>query len=175
MGSFLFLFCGFLFLFFIFVWICGNFSYDFIRFCILFLARNLGLFFFGFFWGPGIKGYFSWKASGDILALITQLSTLVKSWQGSSSLWSAMGYFHSKVSKEICVWTHGPHCILVLQVASTVRLTFDRWFRQLKFTMSWKRMYLWWSLCTLYLYAQQVRITIGDSGLCCTCVTDFGW
>ena len=28
------------------------------------------------------------------------------------------------------------------------------------------RMYLWWSLCTLYLQACQVRVTIGDSGLC---------
>ena len=30
------------------------------------------------------------------------------------------------------------------------------------------RMYLWWSLCTLYLLACQVRVIIGDSGLCCT-------
>ena len=30
---------------------------------------------------------------------------------------------------------------------------------------------LWWSLCTLYLHACQVRVTVGDSGLCCcTCV-----
>ena len=28
-------------------------------------------------------------------------------------------------------------------------------------------MYLWWSLCTLYLLTYQVRVTIGDSGLCC--------
>ena len=28
-----------------------------------------------------------------------------------------------------------------------------------------QRMYLWWSLCTLYLHAFQVRVTIGDSGL----------
>ena len=35
-----------------------------------------------------------------------------------------------------------------------------------------KRMYLWWGLCTLYLHACQVRVTVGDSGLhCCTCVT----
>ena len=36
------------------------------------------------------------------------------------------------------------------------------------------RMYLEWSLCTLYLLAWQVRVTVGDSGLCCfvrvTCV-----
>ena len=30
-----------------------------------------------------------------------------------------------------------------------------------------KRMYLWWSLCILYLHACQVRVTVGDSGLCC--------
>ena len=29
-----------------------------------------------------------------------------------------------------------------------------------------QRMYLWWSLCTLYLLACQVRVTVGDSGLC---------
>ena len=36
-------------------------------------------------------------------------------------------------------------------------------------------MYIWWSLCTLlYLHACQVRVTVGDSGLCCcTCVTYF--
>ena len=33
-------------------------------------------------------------------------------------------------------------------------------------------MYVWWSLCTLYLHACQVRVTAGDSGLCCrVCVT----
>ena len=29
------------------------------------------------------------------------------------------------------------------------------------------RTHLWWSLCTLYLLACQVRVTAGDSGLCC--------
>ena len=28
-------------------------------------------------------------------------------------------------------------------------------------------MYLWWSLHPLYLHACQVRVTVGDSGLCC--------
>ena len=37
-----------------------------------------------------------------------------------------------------------------------------------------KKMYLWQSLCTLYLLKCQVRITVGDSGLyCCTYVTYF--
>ena len=41
-------------------------------------------------------------------------------------------------------------------------------------TTTKKRLYLWWSLCTLYLHACQVRVTVGDSGLCsCTCVTYF--
>ena len=36
------------------------------------------------------------------------------------------------------------------------------------------RMYLWWSLCPLYLLACQVRVAVGDSGLsCCACVTPF--
>ena len=35
-------------------------------------------------------------------------------------------------------------------------------------------MYLWWSLCTWYLHACQVRVTVGNSGLCCCiCVTSF--
>ena len=32
-------------------------------------------------------------------------------------------------------------------------------------------MYLWWSLCTLHLHECQVRVTIGDSGFCCVCMT----
>ena len=36
------------------------------------------------------------------------------------------------------------------------------------------RMYLCWSLCTLYWHAYQVRVTVGDSCLrCCVCVTSF--
>ena len=31
------------------------------------------------------------------------------------------------------------------------------------------RMYLWWSLCTLYLLACQVRVITGDSGDLCLC------
>ena len=34
-----------------------------------------------------------------------------------------------------------------------------------------QRMYLWWSVCTLYLHACHVRVTAGDSGLCCCCCT----
>ena len=30
-----------------------------------------------------------------------------------------------------------------------------------------QRMYQWWSLCTLGLRICQVRLTVGDSGLCC--------
>ena len=29
--------------------------------------------------------------------------------------------------------------------------------------------YLWWTLRILYLLACQVRVTVGDSGLCCLC------
>ena len=36
------------------------------------------------------------------------------------------------------------------------------------------RMYLWWRLRILYLPTCQVRVTVGDSGLCCcTCVRYF--
>ena len=39
---------------------------------------------------------------------------------------------------------------------------------------STQSMYLWWSLCTLYLLACQVKAIVGDSGLCCcVCVTSF--
>ena len=34
-------------------------------------------------------------------------------------------------------------------------------------------MWLWWSLYTLYLLICRVRVTIGNSGLCCVCVTSF--
>ena len=33
------------------------------------------------------------------------------------------------------------------------------------------RMYLWWSLGALCLVARCVRVTVGDSGFCCVCVT----
>ena len=37
-----------------------------------------------------------------------------------------------------------------------------------------KRIYLWWSLRSLYLHACPVRVTVGDSCLCCcTCATYF--
>ena len=32
------------------------------------------------------------------------------------------------------------------------------------------RMYFWWGLCPLYLHTCQVRVTIGNSGLCCPCI-----
>ena len=32
---------------------------------------------------------------------------------------------------------------------------------------AYKRMYLQWSLCTLYLHACPERVTVGDSRLCC--------
>ena len=41
-------------------------------------------------------------------------------------------------------------------------------------SQSARQMYLWWSLCSLCLLACQVRVSIGDSGLCCcVCVTSF--
>ena len=43
-----------------------------------------------------------------------------------------------------------------------------------KYTLYILKMYLWWSLGTSYLYACQVRITVGDSGVSCgTWVTYF--
>ena len=35
-----------------------------------------------------------------------------------------------------------------------------------------KKMYVWWSLCTLNLHACQVRVTVVDSGLCLLCLCD---
>ena len=32
------------------------------------------------------------------------------------------------------------------------------------------RLYRWWSLCTLYLHACQMRVTVGNSGFCCLLV-----
>ena len=56
--------------------------------------------------------------------------------------------------------------------------SYRRWLRSLLLYLCYVfqvlRMYLWWSLCTLYLHACQVRVTVGDSGLCCcTCVMYF--
>ena len=55
--------------------------------------------------------------------------------------------------------------LIPLDFASVIKLPSS-------FIMS--RMYLWWSVCTLYLHIHQVRVTIGNSGLCCcACVTPF--
>ena len=41
-------------------------------------------------------------------------------------------------------------------------------FKILSLLALWaKRMYLWWGLCTSYLHACQMRVTVGDSCLCC--------
>ena len=49
-----------------------------------------------------------------------------------------------------------------------------RWMGEWIWRIHTERMYPWWSLCTLYLHACQVRVTVGDSGLCCcTYVTYF--
>ena len=56
-----------------------------------------------------------------------------------------------------CVWNHIQTTIQHLQTEKYAHF-----------------MYLWWSWCTLYLHAGQVRVTAGNSGLCCcTCVTYF--
>ena len=38
---------------------------------------------------------------------------------------------------------------------------------QLNKDPSFQRLYLWWSLCTLCLHVCQVRVTVGNSDLCC--------
>ena len=43
-------------------------------------------------------------------------------------------------------------------------------FMYLVFTRIWGKSYLWWSLCTLHLHVYQVKVTVGDSGLCCLLV-----
>ena len=62
-----------------------------------------------------------------------------------------------------------PHCF-----KSPILIKLSFWnFPNNVFLWTVLRMYLWWSLCTLYLHAHEVRVTIGDSCLCCTCVTYF--
>ena len=41
----------------------------------------------------------------------------------------------------------------------------EAWGACVEFLMQF--IYLWWSLCTFYLVACQVRVTVGSSGLCC--------
>ena len=46
--------------------------------------------------------------------------------------------------------------------------------RELISTQNMWHRYLWWSLCAVYLHACQVRVTVGNSGLCCcTCIMYF--
>ena len=73
-------------------------------------------------------------------------------------------------------------CIFQLEIRNTCTITRTwvaycnspdirvntRYINSIRGTPSWHilRMYLWWSLCTLYLHACQVRVTVGESGLC---------
>ena len=41
------------------------------------------------------------------------------------------------------------------------------------FFFSFLRLYFWWCSCTMYLLVCQVRVTVGDSGLCCVCGASF--
>ena len=47
------------------------------------------------------------------------------------------------------------------------------WLNWRAYMASVSRMFHRWSLCTLYLLAHQVRVTVGDSGLRCARVTFF--
>ena len=63
---------------------------------------------------------------------------------------------------------------ILKQISGSLVLTISRWLLWVLFPelcVSWGCMYLWWSLCTLCLL--KVRVTAGDSGLCCVCVTSF--
>ena len=65
-------------------------------------------------------------------------------------------------------------CVRV-EAARTPEAVFStgRWAMWMLFCSCFKRMYLWWSLRTLYLLACQMRVTVGNSHFCCVCVASF--
>ena len=67
------------------------------------------------------------------------------------------------------------NCFLYVRPSTKMLVMFtSRQFLFYDILSAQTKMYLLWSLCTLYLHACQVRVTVSDSGLCCwTCVTYF--
>ena len=71
------------------------------------------------------------------------------------------------------VFTHMPgesYCRWLYTLSSGMRVN-TRYINDTRGTSSkvyvHPQVYLWWSLCTLCLHTCQVRVTVGNSGLCC--------
>ena len=90
----------------------------------------------------------------------------------SSGVYVPCIYMHARW--ELLYMTEVFVVVLVLCISSAKTLTWHACkckVHQLHQRYILMRMHLWWSLCTLCLHACQVRVTIGDSSLCCcTCV-----
>ena len=64
-----------------------------------------------------------------------------------------------------CVCVHACHIVcMLLSVCVVISMcTVFAVGHELMIFVTNQRMYLWWSLCTLYLHACQMRVTVGDS------------
>ena len=66
---------------------------------------------------------------------------------------------HSRLTKNYArSWIKTGHASLMLVQNRVLRSVHEA---------SFLRTYLWWSSCTLYLLACQMRVTVRDSGVCC--------
>ena len=129
-----------------------KYSDDWVVFCIWLLV-TLRLFFQ--VWCESA----TWNSCSTVPASSQRMSA-------STSLlfWRSLRWLCSLMTST---WYCPLSCPSDMNWAATDRLT-QRWFKK-----NHLRMYLWWILHAVYLHACQVRVTIGDSGLCCVCVTSF--
>ena len=115
--------------------------------------------------GVNFVGGYKWHALFYFSCLSTDKKPLV-SWQFSGP------YGVTKYGSGWRKWCRKP--VLGVWIGSWVLMFSDviQHIRRIKKKKKKKkklRLYLWWNLCTLYLHACQVRVTVGDSGLHCTC------
>ena len=83
--------------------------------------------------------------------------------------WSSCTLYLQKIRQSWGCTSGGVHVPCIYKKSARVEDVLLVDFMYLVFTKNPPelRMYFWWSLCPLYLHACQVRITVGDSGLCC--------
>ena len=78
-----------------------------------------------------------------------------------------------------CIYSHAPDESYRRRLQSLLSCLCDLFQALINSLGCWfckmLRMHLWWSLCTVCLlnFMSQVRVHVGDSSLCCVCVTSF--
>ena len=108
-----------------------------------------------------------------ILCLVCNFSFCTKKSQtfGVLCIFSSFYIYnmHNTLNLSIKMCCHIEKCLIPCKIS--YKGSFIHFFFSFSFVVE---LYLWWSLCTFYLPACQVTVTVRDSGLCCcTCVMSF--